>query len=125
MLEDRPGNPLSAICSVQAERHLDTVILRLYGEFDLSSEQRFREELEAVLADGATTVVVDLRSLSFMDSTGLRALVSLHNHATVTQIDFAVLCDGGAVRRVLQATRLDSVLPMVDTGAVPLPEPAP
>jgi hypothetical protein len=47
---DLPGTPVSAICSVDAERTLDTLILRLHGEFDLSADERFHKELEKLLA---------------------------------------------------------------------------
>jgi anti-sigma B factor antagonist len=112
---DRPGTPLSAICSLDAERNLGTLILRLYGEFDLSCEERFGEDLAKLLGGNPATLIVDLRGLTFMDSTGLRALVALHQRATVTNLDFAVLYDGGPVSRVLHETRLDQVLPVVHT----------
>ncbi len=114
---------MSSICSVRLERHLDTTIIRLYGEFDLSSEERFREELDALLDNETATLVVDLRGLTFMDSTGLRALIWLHNYAEQDGLDYAVLCDKGNVRRVLHETGMDGVLPLVDpSGAVPRAE---
>ena len=115
MNQDRPGTPLAAICSVDAERNLDTLILRLYGEFDLSSDERFREELAKLLQSDPKTLIVDLRGLTFMDSTGLRALVMLHNSSTETNLDFAVLYDGGMVARVIHETGLDRVLPTAHT----------
>jgi anti-sigma B factor antagonist len=105
---------------VQTERHLDTVIIRLYGEFDLSSERGFGDELETLLAGETSTLVIDLRELTFMDSTGLRALISLHHMAGREGYDHAVLCGEGSVRRVLEETGLADVLPIVDpSDAVP------
>jgi anti-anti-sigma factor len=106
---------VSAICSVDAERTLDTLILRLHGEFDLSSYERFQEELDKLLGGDPATLIVDLRGLTFMDSTGLRALAGLHHRCIAKNLDFAVLHDGGAVERVLQETGLDKVLPTVHT----------
>jgi anti-sigma B factor antagonist len=124
LIQDRPGTPLSSICSIRAERHLDTTIVRLYGEFDLSSEERFREEVETLLDGETATLVIDLRGLTFMDSTGMRALITLHNLAARDEFDYALLCDGGNVKRVLHETGLHTVLPIVDTsGAIPAPEP--
>jgi anti-sigma B factor antagonist len=120
MIEERPGIPLSRICSARAEQHLDTTIVRLYGEFDLNGE----DGLDALLADLSetepATLVVDLRGLGFIDSTGLRMLVSLLNDATRDGFDFAILCNEGRVRDVLRETGLDGVLPVIDpAGAVP------
>ena len=117
---DYPGVRLSQVCSVEAERGPDSAVLRLHGEFDLSSDKRFGDELAVVLADEPGTLVVDLRGLTFMDSTGLRVLVSLHNLSDQEGFDYAVLCENGSVRRVLHETGLDDILPVIDpSGAVP------
>src|SRR3978361_817653 len=54
--------------------------LRLSGELDLASTGRLNEALEEARAH-ATHVEVDLRDLTFIDSSGLRALMALHNAA--------------------------------------------
>ena len=105
---------------MSAERNLGTLTIRLYGEFDLSSEKGFREELETLLGDEISTLVIDLRELTFMDSTGLRAIIALHQTALREGCDHAVLCGEGSVRRVLEETGLADVLPIVDpSDAVP------
>ena len=120
MREGRAGTSLSGVCSIEAEQHLDTSIVRLYGEFDLAAEKRFADELGALLHDGTATLVLDLRGLTFMDSTGLRMLVSAHKRSEEDGFDFAILCDDGSVRNVLRETGLDRVLPVVEpSGAVP------
>jgi anti-sigma B factor antagonist len=115
--------PLSGVCSIETERHLGTSIVRLHGEFDLAAERRFREKLESALDPATATLVLDLRGLTFMDSTGLRMLVSLNNRAEGDGFDFAVLCDDGNVWNVLRETGLDAILPVVDpASAVPASE---
>ena len=106
--------PLSGVCWIETGRHLDTSIVRLHGEFDLSAEPRFSENLEPALDAATATLVLDLRGLTFMDSTGLRMLVSLNNRSERDGLDFAVLCDDGNVRNVLCETGLDGILPVVD-----------
>jgi anti-sigma B factor antagonist len=115
MIQDRPGTHLSSVCSISTERDLEKTIVRLYGEFDLSAEEGFRAELARLLEGNNRTLVLDLRGLTFMDSTGLRALISLHKLTSLEGFDFTVMCDGGHVRRVLHETGLDRVLPVVDT----------
>lgn len=120
MHDQRPGRQLSHICSIESERHLGTAIVRLHGEFDLSGEARLQDEVGALLDSEVGTFVLDLRGLTFMDSTGLRVLVSLHRLAAQDGFDFAVLCEDGNVRRVLCETGLDGMLPIVDpSDAVP------
>ena len=105
---------------MRTERDFDTIILRLSGEFDLDCEERFHDELEAAMGDDARWLVLDLRGLEFMDSTGLRILVQIDARSRSDDFEFVVLCGEGHVRRVLRETGLDGVLPVVDRyGPVP------
>ena len=111
---------LGALCRMRSERHLDTVMIHLYGEFDLECEEPFLEELGRTLDSDTSTLILDLQALEFMDSTGLRMLVSLDNLARSDGFDFTVFCGNGLVRRVLNQTGLDGVLSVVDrSGVVP------
>jgi anti-sigma B factor antagonist len=117
---DQPAVYLSHYCSMRADRDFDTIILRLSGEFDLACEERFCEELEHALLDPAQRLVLDLRGLDFMDSTGLRVLIQIDARARSDEFEFVVLCGEGHVRYVLRESGLDGVLPVVDgAGAVP------
>ena len=66
-------------------------------------------------------LVLDLRGLKFIDSTGLRILVSVDAIARNDGFGFAVLCnEDGTVRRALRETGLDGILPVIDSfGPVP------
>jgi anti-sigma B factor antagonist len=105
---------------MRVERERDTVLVRVHGEFDPSCEQPFREELGLVLEEQTTTLVLDLRALKFIDTTGLRVLVQLDGEGRQDGFDFTVLCGEGEVRQVLSETGLDGILPIVDSsGTVP------
>jgi anti-sigma B factor antagonist len=111
---------LGRICQMEARRQLDTTVIRLSGEFDLSCEDAFFEELGRTLDSQTSTLILDLQALQFIDSTGLRMLLSLDNLARTDGLDFTVFCRDGTVRRVLRETGLDGVLPLVDpSGFVP------
>ena len=117
---DQPVVQLARYCSMRTERDFDTIILRLSGEFDLDCEERFRDELEAAMGEVARWLVLDLRGLEFMDSTGLRVLVQIDARSRSDDFQFVVLCGEGHVRRVLRESGLDGVLPVVDRyGRVP------
>ena len=114
---------MSEYCSISDEQHLDTTIARLDGEFDLASEERFREERARLLArEGTRTLMLDLRGLDFIDSTGLRMLVETDALARRDGFDLAVVCGEGQVRMVLKVSGLDGVLPLVGPEAMPAPE---
>ena len=111
---------LGRLCQMQSRREFDTAVIRLSGEFDLSCEDTFFEELGRTLDSETSTLILDLQALEFIDSTGLRMLLSLDNLARSDGLDFTVFCGDGTVRRVLRETGLDGVLPLVDpSGLVP------
>lgn len=60
-------------CDVQARG--DDLWVLPTGELDLAGAPELEESLALALASDAREIVVDLRGLEFLDSTGLRALV--------------------------------------------------
>ena len=59
----------------------EQVTVSLRGELDLSTVGKVQEELNRAEASDATVVVLDLSNLTFLDSTGLRAVVTAHERA--------------------------------------------
>jgi anti-sigma B factor antagonist len=117
---DHPPIRLANHCSVRITRYLDTATIWLTGEFDLACEERFRAELGIALDSPVETLVMDLRGLEFIDSTGLRMLLQIDAAAKDDGFDLVILCRNGQVRRVLAESGLDGMLPVVEqSGAVP------
>jgi len=100
---------------VWTESEGDRIIVRALGELDLASSSRFEEELERALAAEVSTVVVDLGMVTFIDSTGLRALLSATERSRVSVRQFGIRKEvSGAVRRALDVTGMAEKLPFVD-----------
>lgn len=57
------------LCEVQPDR--DRVIVRLVGDLDLAVADRVAATLSELLDVGFTNIVIDLRRLSFIDSSGV------------------------------------------------------
>lgn len=93
----------------------DMVVLSLRGELDISSAPRVEKELSRLEAPGPATLVFDLTELEFMDSTGLRIVVSGDARARQRGGRFAVVRGPEAVQRIFRITRLDERLDMVDS----------
>ena len=51
-------------------------VLRPSGELDLATVDRFRREVQAALADAPEELVLDLRDVTFLDSSGIAVLAS-------------------------------------------------
>jgi len=82
-------------CIVEHEAYRCTV--RLHGELDLRVARTLERRLFALLQLPLSEMVVDLSELSFIDSTGLTALVKARHAANEARIDFVV---GHATERV-------------------------
>jgi anti-anti-sigma factor len=99
---------------IESEARDDAVVLRLAGELDLGTANQVEAALESALGRSPRVVVIDLRDLSFIDSTGLR--VVLDAEASSRQNGYALrLVRGPAqVDRVFKLTGMDSHLTMGD-----------
>jgi anti-sigma B factor antagonist len=91
------------------------VVIGVRGELDLASSPALEHELEHGTAAGAPLIIVDLRELEFMDSTGLSVLVRAHQRATEKGQEFAVVRGPQQVQRLLSLTGVADRLTLVDS----------
>jgi anti-sigma B factor antagonist len=95
-------------CSVQ--RVDDTVTLELHGELDLASTERFEQSAAELVEAQRGHVVIDLRGLSFIDSSGIRGVLRVQ--ALLPDATRLELLPGPpAVQRVFELTGLIAALP--------------
>jgi anti-anti-sigma factor len=106
-----------AILDVNIERSESAVHLVLTGELDISSAARVEEALAKIEAEEPAVVLLDLRGLEFMDSTGLRTVVSADARAREQGRRVVVVRGPEAVHRIFNVTRLDERLEIVDDPA--------
>jgi anti-sigma B factor antagonist len=90
-----------------------TLWLRLAGELDLATRPQLVERLELAAAS-RRHVVLDVRNLEFMDSSGLRLLLQAHDHACQDGWSFAITRPEGGVLRLFEITGMLNVLPLVE-----------
>jgi anti-sigma B factor antagonist len=95
----------------------EQVTVSLKGELDLSTVAKVEEELRRVEASDATLLVLDLSGLTFLDSTGLRAVITADERARAQGRRFVIIKGPDAVQRVFAITRLEERLEMVDDGS--------
>jgi anti-anti-sigma factor len=92
--------------------------LTLRGELDLASAPEL-EQLVNERLDAGSDVVVDLRGLEFMDSSGIRVLVAAHARAARNSTRLVVVrpAEGTAVAKIVEVSGLDGELNIVDNPA--------
>jgi anti-sigma B factor antagonist len=79
-------------------------VLTLSGELDLASSPTLEQELDRALEAGTNQLIVDLRKLEFMDSTGLSVLVNAHQRVEQAGMQFGVVKGSAQVQRLLSLT---------------------
>jgi anti-sigma B factor antagonist len=95
--------------TVKDEAGTSTVFL--HGEIDLERSPDARRVLLDTLARGRA-LVVDLRAVSYIDSSGVASLVEAYQKARTMQLGFTLAEVGPPVMRVLSLARLDKVFPI-------------
>jgi anti-anti-sigma factor len=93
----------------------DGVLVALAGELDLASAAKLEDELKHIEALRPELIVLDLQALSFMDSSGLRALLAADSRAREDGRRLVLVRGDERVQRVLRITRLDERLEIVDS----------
>jgi anti-sigma B factor antagonist len=91
-----------------------TPVIELAGEVDISTVPALERELSEHEASDTSMVVVDLRSTTFLDSSGLRALAAAHARAAGNGRKFVLVRGPEAIGRVFAITGLDGRLDFVD-----------
>jgi anti-sigma B factor antagonist len=86
------------------------VRVRARGEIDLASRDILDAQIRALWDSGWEHVVVDLRDVTFMDSSGVHVLIAHHRHAHEHGYCFSIMDGSAPVRRVLQLTAVDQLL---------------
>jgi anti-sigma B factor antagonist len=86
----------------------------LTGELDIASAPQFEEGLEKVEANAPGILLLDLRKVEFIDSTGLRAVIAADERARSAGRRLVIIRGTPAVERVLSVTQLDERLEIVD-----------
>lgn len=90
------------------ERRSGVPVVRLSGEVDLETIPRVEEAFSeaAALRDGISGLVLDLGDVTFMDSTGISALVG--QRAGLGEGDLWLVLGGGGAGRTLELAGISS-----------------
>jgi len=107
--------------NIQAHRRQDRHTLVLTGELDLASAPALEGMVAQACADGASELVLDLSRLTFIDSSGLKAILSARGLCAANRCDLFLTPAKAPVQRLFELTRLIDRLPFRESSP---PEPA-
>jgi anti-sigma B factor antagonist len=105
----RPGD-LTIEDHVEGARHR----LALSGELDLANAQELIQTVGGLCDAGASEIVLDLRKLAFMDSTGLRAIAECLSLSRSHSCAFSLTPAPAQVQRVFEIAGVEDMFDFKD-----------
>ena len=104
--------------TIETDERTDRIVLTPHGELDMASAPELEQSIMPRLEQGAW-VVLDLRALDFIDSSGLRVVVGAHRAAEERGGRFTCVrgAPGSTVHRIVEIAGIDGVIEMVDDPA--------
>lgn len=100
--------------SLRVERSDGLVVISVYGEADLGSVGILTEELRRAEESDAEQVVLNLRGLDFVDSSGLKTILVAARASARDSNRLGFLRGSGQVARVLELTGIDRAINWLD-----------
>jgi anti-anti-sigma factor len=105
-----------ALFRVRSRETEGCVILVLSGELDVAGTQELQDAIEAAQQSGLP-LTLDLTNLDFIDSSGIRVLLRLHNAAEAAGYRYAVIPGPPQIQRTFVLCGLDRTLTFTEAGA--------
>ena len=90
--------------SISVERNGGEGAIAVAGDLDLASADRLEHEVGRQRAAGVIRLVIDLSDVDFIDSTGLRVLLTLRNDAKRNSYAVTFVPPRAAARRIFTIT---------------------
>ena len=107
--------------AVEVQRRKHVTIVQPRGELDLATVETLRSTLDAAIVEALSAaldgmenrarLVLDLRGLTFIDSTGLHLLIALDQRAQRDGFQLTLLAPAAPIDRAIQLCGLDEMLP--------------
>ena len=88
--------------------------MKISGEIDLYTVNDFQEAFNDKIIKGITNIVIDFLDVTYLDSSGLSALLSMHKKTASLNGNLSIVTssDKHSITRIFEITRLNTVLNM-------------
>ena len=91
---------------INAERTGGTVIAAADGRIDSSNSREFHAELEAVITDSDTSVVLDFEDVTYISSAGMRVILLTAKSLQQSGTEFVLCSMNDSIREVFRISGL-------------------
>jgi anti-sigma B factor antagonist len=111
--DDEPLAPQLEVDELTADEA--TQVIALTGELDVATVEGFNAAVQRAVSDGAATVVADLTRLTFMDSSGLAAMLGALRSLDHAGARLLIACANPTVLRVFEITGTEQTFEILPT----------
>jgi anti-sigma B factor antagonist len=101
--------PIPEAFSVRTEQHGDAAVVVPTGELDLATAPALEDALSRAFDSSAARVVLDLRELEFIDSSGLRTLLTARRRSEDAGARFSLVAGHRGLERTLEIAGVHKV----------------
>ena len=99
---------------VDVEPERESVRVAPVGELDIATVDKLQAEVSRLLETGFAKIVLDLRGVRFLDSTGLRLVLELDAAAREASQELTIIRGSAVVQRIFEVTQVSERLKFVD-----------
>ena len=104
-----------SILTIERRQVSDQVVLLVSGRMDAENTPQFEETCGACIAEGVTSLVVDLGGLAYVSSMGLRSFISIGKTLQAKGGALRICRLNGLVKQVFQITGLIQIFPVYES----------
>ncbi len=112
------ADPIHQVAGMKLETTMNSgvaLVTAIAEHLDFENVNAFRREMDHVLSE-ATEVVLDMRQLRFVDSSGLGAILSSLRRLSSSGGDLRLACVTPEVAALLQLVRLDQIIGIYESS---------
>lgn len=102
--------------TISQARNGDASTVTVSGEIDVASAPALRSTLNAICEEGVASITVDLRGVTFLDSSALGVLVGALRRCREHDSRFQLVVDSHRLLKIFEITGLNSVFDIVETA---------
>ena len=95
---------------INAERANGTVTAKAEGRIDSSNSREFHSELEAVVTDSDTALVLDFEDVSYISSAGMRVILLTAKSLQKSGLEFVLCSMNDSIREVFKISGFDKII---------------
>jgi len=95
---------------IEEQRENNVIILKLEGELDVYTSPKLKEKIVTSIKSGIPFVVLDLKGLSYMDSTGLGVMAAGLKRLRENDGNMVLVSPQKIVQKILEITNIAEYL---------------